>query len=104
MLGTGIHAQMHGGTIVLADISQSRAIIAADSRSSEEGRSPNDHHCKIAALGKQMLFAASGIVSSHHTLLVSLNWDAYADAVKTFEQVRESRASSGGLVTSVSAD
>lgn len=98
-------AQVDRGTIVLIDISQSRVIIAADSRSSPSGRILSDHACKITALGKKMLFAESGIAGSNHTVLKSLNWHASDDAVAAFKRVvSKAPAKDGDLVTAVAAE
>jgi hypothetical protein len=78
---------MHRGTIVLVDIKQSRVVIAADSRVATIGEKPDDHRCKITALGEKMIFAAAGIAGSNHTVLKSLNWDASKDAVEAFKTI-----------------
>jgi hypothetical protein len=87
-LAGSAQAQFEHGTIVLVDISQTKAIVAADSRGSTPGELPDDHECKIVALGDKMLFAAAGVFRNPHYPSKAMNWSASSDAVEIYRNVR----------------
>ncbi|MGA9390873.1 MAG: hypothetical protein WBV69_10545 [Candidatus Sulfotelmatobacter sp.] len=67
-------AQFESGTVIVVGYSQNKIIIAADSRSVDEGKVPTDNDCKITALSNKLFFSASG--RTHDVTLGMLGWDA----------------------------
>lgn len=88
------------GTVVVFLVSTDRVIIAADSRAS--GDLPNDQACKIAGLGKRLLYAGSGYVADVHTILVSKNWSARREAIRAFSTLQQSKQRDPDIVSQVS--
>jgi hypothetical protein len=85
------HGQLSHGTVVLLSVSDNRVIVAADSRGVTDGDPPNDHICKITALGEHMLFTEAGVDGEVHTKLTSFNWSVQHEAVKAFLAVQHIR-------------
>jgi hypothetical protein len=95
------HGQLSHGTVVVLSVSENRAIVAADSRGLTDGDPPNDHICKIAALGEHLLFTEAGVDGEVHTVLTSFNWSVQDEAVRAFLAVQHIRpAVSPGRMTS----
>lgn len=86
------NAQFQHGTVVVFLVSTDRVIVAADSRASEPGGRSNDHACKIAALGTQLLFTEAGVAAGTHTILVSRNWSVRQEAIRAFSKFQVSRS------------
>lgn len=85
---TGAKGQSIRGTVVVIGQSQSKIVIAADSRATnKETGSYSDNYCKILTLDRYSAFAAAGNVSYYWY------WDAYSQARTAFD--RAERSSSG---------
>ena len=97
------NAQIFRGTVIVFGVSRDRVIVAGDSRGLKEGEEPDDHECKIAALGTQLLFTQAGTAGEVHTTMTSKNWSASKEALRSFSEFEAAKAQSDA-VDKVSAD
>jgi hypothetical protein len=97
------NAQIFRGTVIVFGVSRDRVIVAGDSRGLKEGEEPDDHECKIAALGTQLLFTQAGTAGEVHTIATSKNWTASREALRSFSKFETAKAQDDA-VDRVSAD
>lgn len=96
-------AQTSHGTVIVFGVSRNKVVAAGDSRGLVEGEKPDDHVCKITALGTRLLFTESGTPEERHTILTSKNWSASKQAFRAFEDFQTSRTKTDAI-DEVSAD
>jgi hypothetical protein len=85
-------AQISSGTVIVFGISRDKVIVAGDSRGLIAGEAPNDHMCKIVALGTRLIFTQAGVTEDIHTVAVSKNWSAAKEASRAFDTFQKSNA------------
>jgi hypothetical protein len=77
--GAQAKGQSAAGTVVVIGKSQSKIVVAADSRATDiETRQYSDHFCKIRGLDKHSVFVAAGYLV--HAPL----WDGFLEATNSF--------------------
>jgi hypothetical protein len=87
-------AQFTSGTTIVFSLSQSKVIVAADSRDDVQFGSRHivrDDACKIVALEKNLLFTVAGTAGERHTKSTSLNWSAFDEAARAFSSYRKAQ-------------
>jgi hypothetical protein len=90
--------QQIGATTIILGYDQHKAILAADSRGTRSDGSYDDHSCKIAALGNNMIFAATGLVSDESVHLPpDLRFKAYSSALDAYNVVKRALKSTSGV-------
>jgi hypothetical protein len=78
------HAQINAstGTVIVLEVTDDEVVIAADSRGTTIGKTPDDTQCKIAAFkSHHAVFAATGATV---VVMDKLGWDAISDAKQSF--------------------
>ncbi len=80
-----------GGTLVVIGWSQSKIVVAADSRRMQDGTNSFDDACKILTLDDHSIFTASGFVV--HATPRRVFWDAFNEAGAAFRQARKAHDS-----------
>ncbi|HKV77480.1 MAG TPA: hypothetical protein VJP02_05035 [Candidatus Sulfotelmatobacter sp.] len=96
-------AQLEHGTVVVFIVSSSKAVIAADGRYLAPHEPPNDHACKIIALGSQFLFAESGINLGSPTMRAP-DGRSQQEAIRAFARFQVSKANHSDPVDQISSD
>lgn len=87
--------KMMSGTVIVTGISQTKIVVAADSRRIPPFGPPDDNVCKILALDDKSIFAASGNTLSRRGDVTF--WDAYDRTGAIFRSTRQSKGSTGFL-------
>jgi hypothetical protein len=78
--------------VIVFFVSRDKIIIAADSRELVEHKEPNNHACKIVALGPRLLFAESGITGINHAKEAPDNWTGSKEAARAFSLFENSKS------------
>jgi len=85
---------MSSGTVIVLGYSKSKAVIAADSRESDNKGEYRDEACKIGVLNEDLVFAALG--SARSTRREIILWDATREARAAFANTNRLAAESDG--------
>lgn len=81
--------QQRGSTVIIVGIDQQKAILAADSRATRGDGTYDDHYCKIIALGDDMLFAATGLLSNDSPGFPDdAKFQVYDSARKAYDEIK----------------
>jgi hypothetical protein len=103
LIGGSAFGQISHGTTVVFSVNRQRVIVAADSRELEGGR-PNDHACKLTALGNQLLYTHAGLVSDTFAQNKTENWSAADEAERAYSKFQAKNSNSEDAIDELSAD
>src|SRR5260370_31768748 len=84
-----LHAQAERGTVIVVYFSKDKIVVAADSLTLIKGggTEKQEYSCKIATLGKNMLFAAAGRTGYRKGAFDPLpEWTAIGEAQRIYTQ------------------
>jgi hypothetical protein len=84
------HSQINSGSIVVFNVSQDKAVMAADSRGvRSDGGPPNDAKCKIITCGGSGMFAATNVAGYvRGSDRRDFAWDSYDEATKVCDSIK----------------
>jgi hypothetical protein len=96
----GTLAQVQHGTTIVINRTDDKIMVAADSRDFSVHDSPDDCVCKITALGKYTIYAASGFANYRSLLGFWPSWNSSDEARKAYISVisRERENDFAGVV------
>jgi len=83
----GAFAQIQHGTTIVINKTNDKIMVAADSRGFNFADPPDDCECKIAALGKYTIYAASGAPNLKFLLGTGPSWNSSEEAHKAYRSL-----------------
>jgi len=87
LCSNGTLAQIQNGTTIVINRTDDKIMVAADSRGFNFDSPPDDCECKIVALGKYAIYAASGSVNYKSLFGLGPSWNSSEEARKAYESL-----------------